>query len=138
MTLRNCLIVALLFVFQIGKALESQIILIQSEAYLVTLDENYDVVTVLERVPDYFQDLSTHEEILAEQIQQNRSESYGCNDLLLEKNVEDIQILACSSLNAKHAISLIQLDDNRSTYNNTIHRIDPRYRAYDSHLKLAA
>ena len=46
-------------------ALESQIILINSEAYLVDLDDNFDVVNVHERIPEYFQDHSSHEEILA-------------------------------------------------------------------------
>lgn len=43
----------------------SQIILINSEAHLVELDENYDVLVIHERIPEYFQDNSSHETILA-------------------------------------------------------------------------
>lgn len=64
-------------------SLESQIILINSEAYLVDLDDNYDVVNVHERIPDYFQDHSSHEEILAsyKQAPSNKDLSNNCNHL---------------------------------------------------------
>ena len=64
-------------------ALESQIILINSEAYLVDLDDNFDVVNVHERIPEYFQDHSSHEEILAsyKQAPSNKDLSNNCNHL---------------------------------------------------------
>jgi len=70
-------ILVLLLSFHFAKAIESQIILVQSEAYLVTLDENYDVLEIIERIPDYFQNHSSHEEILAEQIRNNNWEGSG-------------------------------------------------------------
>jgi len=71
----------IIFGFSSLFALESQIILINSEAYLVDLDVNYDVINIHERIPDYFQDHSSHEEILAtyKQASKHQDIGYNCN-----------------------------------------------------------
>ena len=48
----------------------SQIILINAEPYLVDLNEDYDVEKVYHKVPDYFSNPETHEEILAHEVQE--------------------------------------------------------------------
>tara|TARA_B100000497_G_C7476788_1_gene293129 strand:+ start:213 stop:629 length:417 start_codon:yes stop_codon:yes gene_type:complete len=69
----------IIFGFSSLFALESQIILINSEAYLVDLDVNYDVINIHERIPDYFQDHSSHEEILATYKQSSKHQDIGYN-----------------------------------------------------------
>ena len=70
------------FSFSSLSALESQIILINSEAYLVDLNDNYDVVRVHERIPEYFQDHSSHEKILATYISNIPNNDIGCETMI--------------------------------------------------------
>ena len=42
------------------KANESQIILINAEAYLVDLDDNFDVAKVYKKIPFYFSNPTSH------------------------------------------------------------------------------
>ncbi len=47
------------------KAAKSEIILINAEAFLVDIENDYDVVKVYKKIPNYFTDPATHEELLA-------------------------------------------------------------------------
>ena len=78
--------VILLFLFYFGfllssKASVSQIILIDAEAYLVEIENDYDVVKVHHRVYDYFSSPDTHEVLLASAIDLlNIDRSIGQNE----------------------------------------------------------
>ena len=126
MTIRILSIILFLLSFSLARAAESQIILVQSEAYLVTLDENYDVLEIIERVPDYFQNHSTHEEILADHVRHNRSEVYGCHDAyLIKENSSHSSIASCSWTTSN------QIESGHLSVQShfSINRIDPRFRS---------
>ena len=102
----------ILFGFLSACALESQIILINSEAYLVDLDENFDVVNIHDRIPEYFQDHSSHEEILATYSSPQKHRDIGCqfrDDKFIKVPVS-LTIELCSSSALKQSNISFQED----------------------------
>ena len=79
----------LIFAFACTSFAASQIILINAEPYLVDLNEEYDIEKVYHKVPDYFSNPETHEEILAHEVQElNRNSKLTSIDI--DKAVRDI------------------------------------------------
>lgn len=92
------------------KASKSEIILINAEAFLVDIENDYDVVKVHKKIPNYFTDPATHEELLA----YHKSTIGSYEDIGHLSEVEDdwpekayasVESISCSKLSSFHLTS---------------------------------